>query len=345
MKRNFLNCYFSNILYRMAIIMYNIGIDLGGTNIVAGVVDDSCSIIGKGKCKTSLPRSAEEIFDDMGSAVNNALKEAAITLDDVYSIGLGTPGAVDEKDGVITFSANLKFHNVRAVNMLKERFDKKIFIGNDANCAAFGEFLAGAGKNSSIRDMIAVTLGTGVGSGIIIDGRILTGFNGAAGELGHMVIQVNGVSCNCGRKGCWETYASASGLIRMTKELYEKTGDPAIKEAVEAEGEINAKIAYMAARSGSKNCADLIDKYAFYVACGLTNIINAFEPQVVCIGGGVSHEGDALLTPVKKYVAEESYTKNNPLDEQTVIRLAELGNDAGIIGAAMLYKNYENELR
>lgn len=317
--------------------MYNLGIDLGGTNIVVGVVDDNKKIIGKGKRKTNMPRSADEIFDDMVLAANDACKQAGITLDDITNVGLGTPGAVDDKNGVITYSANLFFHDVKAKQMLEERFGKKVYIGNDANCAAFGEFLAGAGEGYS--DFIAITLGTGVGGGIIIDNKLLTGFNGAAGEVGHIVIEVDGEKCNCGRNGCWERYASATGLIMLTERYLNETGDPILKKAIEDEGEINAKVAYIAARNGSKGCAEVTEKYARYIAIGMANLINTLQPQVMCIGGGVSHEGDALLEPVKKYLADESYTRDNPAERQTAIRLAELGNDAGIIGAALLYKN------
>lgn len=316
--------------------MYNIGIDLGGTNIVVGVVNEKNEIIGKGKRKTNIPRPADAIFDDMYSAALDAVEQAGITMDDIEYVGLGTPGAVDPENGVITYSANLFFHNVPASRMIWERFHKLAFVGNDANCAAYGEYIAGAGKGT--HDMIAVTLGTGVGGGIIVNNKLLVGFNGAAGEIGHIVINVDGVQCNCGRKGCWETYASASGLIRMTKELEMEGNDPILAKVIEEEGEINAKVAYMAARAGSVKSAELCDKYARYIAAGITNMINIFQPQVICIGGGVSHEGDALLEPVKKYVAEESYTKNNAPEKQTVIKLAELGNDAGIIGAALLYK-------
>jgi glucokinase len=154
-----------------------------------------------------------------------------------------------------------------------------------------------------------------------------------------MVIHEGGVQCNCGRKGCWETYASATGLIRMTKEVYEKTHSPILKQVIDSEGEINAKVAYIAARAGCEECEKITRKYAYYVAVGIANIINTFQPQIMCIGGGVSHEGKALLDPIKEFVSSESYTKDNPIERQTVIRLAELGNDAGIIGAALLYRN------
>ncbi|MBR2590943.1 MAG: ROK family glucokinase [Clostridia bacterium] len=317
--------------------MYKIGIDLGGTNIVVGVVDGENNIIGKAERKTNLPRPAENIFADMYAAALDALDQAGMSLKDIEYVGLGTPGAVEPESGVITYSANLFFHNVPAKQMLEELFGKMAFVGNDANCAAFGEYIAGAGKYA--RDMIAVTLGTGVGGGIILNKQLLTGFNGAAGEIGHMVIHVDGEQCNCGRKGCWETYASATALNRMTKELAEKTNDPILKKVIEAEGEINAKVPYQAAREGSKACAELCETYAKYIATGVLNLINMLQPEVICIGGGVSHEGEALLNPILEYVKKESYTRDNAEDLQTSIKLAELGNDAGIIGAALLYKN------
>ena len=317
--------------------MFNLGIDLGGTNIVVGVVDEHNNILAKGKRKTAIPRPAEAIFDDMLAAAQDALAAAGISTDEIESVGLGTPGAVEPESGVISYSANLFFNNVPAKAMLEERFGKPAFVGNDANCAAFGEYHAGAGKGTE--DMIAITLGTGIGGGIIIGGRLLTGFNGAAGEVGHMVIVHGGEACNCGRKGCWETYASATGLIRMTEKLRAEGEDALLEKAIAAEGEVNAKVAYMAAREGSEKCAALCDTYAHFVATGAANLINIFQPQVLCIGGGVSHEGAALLEPVKRYIAAESYTKNSGAAAQTAIQPAQLGNDAGIIGAALLHKN------
>ena len=317
--------------------MYNIGIDLGGTNIVVGVVDKNNNIIGKGERKTNIPRPAENIFEDMYAAALDALDQAGVSMKDVEYVGLGTPGAVEPETGVITYSANLFFHNVPAKKLLEERFGKMAFVGNDANCAAFGEYIAGAGKFA--RDMIAVTLGTGVGGGIIMDEKLVVGFNGAAGEIGHMVIQVDGEHCNCGRSGCWESYASATALIRMTNALREKGNDPILEKVIAAEGEVNAKVAYAAAREGSGQCAQLCETYAKYVATGIVNLINMLQPEVICIGGGVSHEGEALLEPVKRYIAQQSYTRDNSEEMQTVIQLAKLGNDAGIIGAALLHKN------
>ena len=321
--------------------MLNLGIDLGGTNIVVGVVDENYNIISTGKMKTNRPRSAEEIFADIKAASDIALKKAGVTNDEIYSVGLGAPGAIDEQTGVITYSANLDFYNVPAADILREYFPgKKVYVGNDANAAAFGEFFAGAGKGTE--HMVAVTLGTGVGSGIIVDGKILTGFNGAAGEMGHMVIVADGNECACGRKGCWETYASASALSRQTEQAAQLTGDEVLKALIERDGKASGRTAFEAMRKGSKAAEEVVNKYIKYVACGIINIINTFEPQVVCLGGGVSHEGAPLIEPMQEYIDNEVYVRSYPPEKKAVLKLAELGNNAGIIGAAMLYRNYED---
>ena len=197
--------------------MYTIGIDLGGTNIVASVVDDEYKIIGTSKTPTNAPRSADEIFDDIAEVCEEAVKAADLTMADIDSVGMGTPGTVNQ-DGIIEFANNLAFNNVPARTMLAKRLNKpeeKIYIENDANCAALGEAYAGVGNGA--KDFVAVTLGTGVGSGVIIDGKIVNGVNYAGGECGHMVIVVDGEQCSCGRKGCWEAYASATALDRPKK--------------------------------------------------------------------------------------------------------------------------------
>ena len=200
--------------------MYNLGIDLGGTNIAVGVVNDKFEIVGRGKKKTNSPRPAEEIADDIAAACRMALDDAGITLADVNSAGIGAPGSIDPVSGVIATSNNLHFDKVPMVELVSSRLDGiRCFIENDANAAAYGEFMAGAGKGT--KDFITITLGTGVGCGIIIGGKLFTGSNNAAGELGHTVMIYGGEQCTCGRKGCWETYASATALIRQTKAALE----------------------------------------------------------------------------------------------------------------------------
>ena len=315
--------------------MYRLGIDLGGTNIVAGVVDKKYKIVAKASCKTAVPRPESEICDSMAEVAKKAVEKAKLTMDDIESVGIGVPGAVNPKTGVIEYSANLFFHNWEVVEMMEERLGKKVHIENDANAAALGEYLAGSAKGA--RNAVAITLGTGVGGGIIIDGKIYSGSNFAGAELGHMVIVKDGKECACGRRGCWETYASATGLINLTKQkiLSEKLEFSYMLKLCDGDiNKVNGRTAFDAMRDGDPTAKSVVEEYISYLSCGLVNIINIFQPDVLCIGGGISNEGENLLGPVRSYVERERYTKHN--DKQTVICKCTLGNDAGIIGAAYL---------
>lgn len=313
---------------------YYIGIDLGGTNISAGVVDEEFNIISKAKTRTNCPRSAKEIADDMAKMALAAVKKANISIDNVGWIGVGSPGIANSELGIIEYSCNLGFSNTPLVDLIQQTIDMPVYVENDANAAAYGEFLAGAAKGSN--NAVCITLGTGVGGGIIIDKKIYSGFNFAGAELGHTVIEVDGAQCSCGRKGCFEAYSSATGLVRMTKEAMEADKSskmwPMAKD--DEEGRVTARLAFDAMRAGDKTAKEVVDKYIKYLSCGLVNMINTFQPEVLCIGGGVCNEGDALLIPVKELVAKEVYTRNSPRNTEIVI--AKLGNDAGIIGAAFL---------
>ncbi len=315
--------------------MYNLGIDLGGTNIAVGVVNDKFEIVGRGKKKTNSPRPAEEIADDIAAACRMALEDAGITLADVNSAGIGAPGSIDPVGGVIATSNNLHFDKVPMVELVSSRLGGiRCFIENDANAAAYGEFMAGAGKGTN--DFITITLGTGVGCGIIIGGKLFTGTNYAGGELGHTVMIYGGEQCSCGRKGCWETYASATALIRQTKAAMEKNPDSLMwKIAEENQGKVSGRTAFDAMRRGDAAGKAVVDQYVLYVACGITNVVNTFQPEVLCVGGGISHEGETLIAPIREDNESQRYSKN--VAKQTEIKAAQLGNDAGIIGAACLY--------
>ncbi len=312
--------------------MFTIGIDLGGTNIVAAVVDEKYNIIAKAKTPTAVPRSAELIFDDIAKVCKEAVEKAGLTMNDISSVGLGTPGTVNS-DGVIEFANNLNFDNVPAKNMIIERLgDKPVYVANDANCAALGEAYAGCGNGA--KNFIAVTLGTGVGSGVIIDGKIVTGVNNAGGECGHMVIVVDGEACTCGRHGCWEAYASATALINQTKKAMEKYPDSVMHQLAKEEGKVSGKTAFDAMRRGDIAGIKVVDQYVKYVACGIINLVNALQPEIICVGGGICNEGETLLRPLRRYIEAERYSVYSKI--QTKILKAELGNDAGIIGAAIL---------
>lgn len=314
--------------------MVTLGIDLGGTNIAVGVVNEQNEIIGTASVKTKAPRPAEEIADSMREACLLALDEARMTFDDVRSVGVGTPGAVNE-DGVVEFSANLGFHDTPLRELVEERLGKPTFIENDANCAALGEQVAGCG--GGVPNFVAVTLGTGVGGGIILGGKLLTGVNGAAGEIGHMSVEMNGIPCPCGRSGCFEQYASATALVRQTREAMEQDREKTSKLWELADGDpanVNGLVLFTAAREGDGRALMVLDQYTTYLAIGLADLVNIFQPDVLCIGGGISKQGDYLIQPLARKVAELRYTKHSK--NQTKICAATLGNDAGIIGAALL---------
>lgn len=313
--------------------MYRVGIDLGGTNIVAGVVDDDFNILATAKRKTNAPRPADAVADDMAAVVFEAIEKAGLTVDDVTDFGIGTPGSVDPIKGTIGYANNLQFRDVELVRMMKERVGKDFYIENDANAAAYGEFMAGAGKGA--KNFIAVTLGTGVGGGIVIDGKIYAGTNHAGGELGHSTIDLNGIPCSCGRIGCWEAYASATALIRQTKEAMQQNPDSVMWEICGGNLEdVNGLTAFDAMRKGDAAGSEVVKNYCNYVAVGISNIVHVFQPDVICIGGGISKEGDTLLKPINEYILRENYARE--IAEKGNIKVATLGNDAGIIGAAFL---------
>ena len=321
--------------------MYRIGIDLGGTNIVAGIVDKNFNIVAKLSKPTNADRPASEITADIAYLCKNVCSENGIDFADIDAIGIASPGAVNNKTGVVEYSCNLPFRSYPIVDELKALTGKEsIYIDNDANAAAWGEAVAGAAKGSS--HSIMITLGTGVGGGIVIDGRVESGFNGAGGELGHIVIEKGGRPCSCGRRGCWEAYSSATALIKMTQEKIEECEAQGratvLSELVKKAGKVSGKTAFDGARMGDEASQEVVDTYLDYLACGLVNIINIFQPEVISLGGGVSNEGDSLVNALLPRVRKEQYGGGLgfPL---TDLRIAKLKNDAGVIGAAVLGLN------
>ncbi|WP_178725945.1 ROK family protein [Clostridia bacterium] len=312
--------------------MYRIGIDLGGTNIVAGVVDDEFRIVATAKCKTRIPRPAEEIVVDMARMAKEAVQNAGLTMADIAYVGVGSPGTCNADTGIVEYSNNLQFEKLPLRDMLGGMLDKAVYIENDANAAALGEALAGAAKGA--QSCVCITLGTGVGGGIIIDGKIYGGFNFAGAELGHTVIMVDGELCTCGRFGCWEAYASATALINQTRRAMVNHPDSAMWSIAEDLDKVNGRTAFDGMRAGDAVAAQVVDTYIKYIATGLINVINIFQPEVLCIGGGICKEGDTLLKPLAAHIERERYSKYS--SHQTRLCVATLGNDAGIIGAAFL---------
>ena len=310
--------------------MYYIGIDLGGTNIAAGLVSEEGKILIQDSVPTRSERPAEEIVKDMAELSKKLIKEYGITEKDVKSVGVGCPGSIDFENGVVVYSNNIKMDHFPLAAEFRKTLDLPIKIDNDANCAAMGEYVA-TGENCS--SFIFVTLGTGVGGGIVLNGQMLRGFNGAGGEIGHMTLIMDGEPCTCGKNGCWESYASVTALIRQTKEAAEKNPQSLMNKLIEEEGRVSGRTSFEAAKAGDEAAKAVVEQYAKYVAEGIVNIENIFQPDIIAVGGGISREGDYLLEPVREIVAKKGYNKYM---EKTKIVTAKLFNDAGIIGAAMV---------
>ena len=313
--------------------MYRIGVDLGGTNIAVGLVNEKMEIVKKTSAPTRAERSAEAIAEDIAALCRGLCCQQGIEPRELVSVGIAAPGIANGDSGVVEYCCNLPFRRFPLAEEVARRLGvERVKIANDANAAALGEAVAGAAKGA--KDSVMITLGTGVGGGIILNGRIYDGFNHAGGELGHMVIEKDGALCGCGRRGCWEAYSSATALVRMTKEKIEEC-HAAGRETLMAKAErISGRTACDAMRKGDEAAKEVYDRYVSYLACGLTNMINIFRPQVISLGGGVSGEGQSLIDALLPLVRKEQY--GGEVVENTELRIALLGNDAGLIGAAML---------
>lgn len=309
-----------------------LGIDLGGTNIAVGLVDDKFNIIHKDSIPTNADREDKAIVKDMAYLCKKVLQDSGTDVKDVKWIGVGSPGTCDVENGILIYTNNIPFRNTPIRKWIQEEIDLPVYINNDANCAALGEAYAGATKD--VQNSIMITIGTGLGGGIIINKKIYSGFNGSGGELGHTCIMVDGEECSCGRKGCWEAYGSATALKAQTVRAAMAHPESHLYKMLDGKAEnVSGKTAFDAMREGCPVGAAVVDQYIHYFATGIVNMINIFQPDILVIGGGVCKEGDYLLKPLMKYVNEERYSRDIP---QTQIKVAELGNDAGIIGAAAL---------
>lgn len=316
--------------------MYYIGVDLGGTSIKAGLVDESYNIIATKSLPTRRERSAEEIIKDMASLCKALIEEKGITEQDVSSIGIGCPGLASAKDGIILSSSNLNFENINVKEIMAKYIQLPVYVENDANCAAIGETVKGAAKGES--EVVVLTFGTGIGGGLILNGNIYRGGFFGAGEVGHQVVRTELESaCGCGRKGCWEQYASASALVRNAKKVVESHPESLlIKNAPDQRiDNINGKIIFEAAIAGDQVAIDVLDHYFDDMAVGIANMINILEPQMIVIGGGISAQKEYILKHLEPKIQKQMY---GGLAMKTKISIAELGNDAGIIGAAYLEK-------
>lgn len=312
--------------------MYWIGIDLGGTNMVAGLVNAERKIIDRVDVKTRAPRPVESLVRDMGEMVRSLLNRNGLRRGDIRALGVGVPCIADQENGHMEDGNNLGYTDVPFVSLLEAETGLPVFFGNDAKAAAWGEYLGG---NYTEDSMLMVTLGTGIGGGIILDRKIWGGFNHAAGEIGHMTLQMNGLPCTCGRRGCFEVYGSASALIRQTRAAMEENRDSLLWLLCGGElRNVEAKTVFDGAAAGDPLSKALLDTYTTYLAEGISGLINILQPALVCIGGGVSRAGDALLLPLREKTRRLLLSRSAPRNAGIV--LARLGNDAGILGAALL---------
>ena len=316
--------------------MYYLGIDLGGMSIKAGVCNDKGEILVKDTCVTVRTEDGDRILNDMAALCLKVIADAGLTVNDIEYAGVASPGSADSENGVIIYAATLPFLNYPLAHKLKEKTGiKKVYIDNDANAAAKGEATYGAAKG--YKDSLFITIGTGVGGGIIIDGKVYSGFNFSGAELGHIVIVKDGDECPCGRKGCLESYASATALIKQSKAKMQANKESAMWKLCEGDlDNVNGKTVFDAMLLNDETAKEIYKEYIEYLACGLVNFINIFQPEVLSIGGGISKQGDILIKPLQEIISREQYSRYS--DKQTKIKIAELGNDAGIIGAASLGK-------
>jgi len=311
---------------------YFLGIELGVKNINVGVVDQHGKLLRKESIPTKKERPFSEIMKDIADLSLSVLDDEAVDIKNVKYIGIGSPGIPDNEKGTIIKNYTLNFSNTPIREELQKHINLPVYIDNDANCAALAESVAGAAED--ISSSVLVRIGTGIGGGIIIHEKIHSGFNSAGAELGHMVIAYGGEPCTCGRKGCWESYASATALIKQTREAAEKDKDSLIYRIVNGDpDQINELTAFEAAKRGDAVARQVVARYIDYLSEGITNLINILMPEAIIIGGEIKHAGDALLKPLMASVHNKIYCREVKLPD---FRIAELGTAAVVVGAAML---------
>lgn len=309
--------------------MQTIGIDLGGTNIKAALVGDGGRILRQMSCPTALPRPAEAICEDILGLCQELIRQAD---GPVTGVGLGCPGTVDADAGMVLYANNLGWELFPIGRILRQRLGLPVALANDANAAAYGEAVAGCAQNA--QSAVILTLGTGVGGGVILDGRLLTGYTGGAAEPGHIIIQQGGEACTCGCRGCLEAYASATALIRQTQRAMQQNPQ-SLMHAIAGQGPVTGRTAFDAAAAGDAAAQQVVDTYIQYLAVGVASLINLFFPEVVGLSGGVANQGEALLEPLRRAVEPMVYG-HAFCQKHTRIVGCSLGYQAGLVGAAFL---------
>lgn len=312
--------------------MKYIGVDIGGMTIKAGVVLDDGSILCKKVANTHPDKADVEIVKDIANLVLAIIEENGLSVDEIAGVGIGSPGSVYDEKGVIRYSCNINFKNTPITKLVSEFTGiKNVKVSNDANCAALGETLFGAGKGA--KNTVMLTLGTGVGTGIVVDGKLLTGNRSAGAEGGHITINLGGATCGCGKKGHLEAYASATALMHQIEDAVKKHPESLLAKRVQEEG-LSGKVVFDCKDAGDKVAENVVKRYLRYVGIGLVNYANIFYPEAIILGGGISNQGDAIIKPLQRYVSRNVYgAEYNP---KIKVVAASLKNDAGIVGAACL---------
>lgn len=308
-----------------------IGIDLGGTNIRGALVSESGEILRLHSVPTRAEAGAGSVTGSISAMICDLAEGESVS-----GVGIGCPGTVDDDAGTVVYACNLGWVHYDLRAALQNLTGYSVRLVNDANAAALAEAEVGAARGA--QSAVVVTLGTGVGGGVVLGGKLLTGFSGAASELGHMTIVADGVSCGCGQRGCFEAYASATALIRMTKEAMARHPESALHRLAAESGGVDGRTAFQAQQLGDDAGAEVVEQYVRYLAIGLGNIVNIFFPEVIALSGGIANQGENLLAPLRRQVSQReygaAYSKKHPR-----ILCCSLGNDAGVIGAALFAKS------
>ncbi|WP_084988327.1 ROK family glucokinase [Lentilactobacillus parabuchneri] len=307
-----------------------IGIDLGGTTTKFAFIDTKGNILAKWRIPTDISEHGSHIVPNMIKSISDQMRKEDYNTEDFFGIGMGTPGAVDREKGTVVGAYNLGWDIVQPVGAT--------ISANLANSAALGEYWKGAGDTA--QDVVFITLGTGVGGGVIANGKLVHGINGGAGEVGHITVVPNGYQCTCGKRGCLEQYASATGVVHIAKDMAQTfTGKSRIKELIDGDEDLTSKMVFFLADNGDILANQIVDRVCSYLGLALSHIGNTLNPENIIIGGGVSNAGNTLLQPTTRYFQENAFPS---VRDSTKLKLAQLGNDAGVIGAASLALQFRN---
>lgn len=311
-----------------------IGIDLGGTNVGIGIVDSENKLIYKDSIPTKRENGFNDIIEDIIALISKTINVNSIPKSHIQGIGIGIPGIVDPKSQIIIDCVNLRWNNVDIKSAIEEKLSIPVFVGNDATVAGVAELVVGAMKG--YHTGVLLTLGTGIGGGIIINGHVYDGFHGIGSEIGHMIVGENYYNCNCGRNGCLETFSSSTAIIKHARKLIEEGNDSAIMTEVKGNlNSIDGKVIFDQAKAGDKVACKVIGRMTNYLAIGIMNIISIVDPEVFVIGGGLSAAGEYFISMLREKVSQITYYKGMDVGK---ILLSGIGNDGGIIGAASLCK-------